>query len=390
MKSILWLFLSLLTCQSVLAENTRNAVWVGFDGEYGLKNSTSPQSIELGLQAAIHEINANGGVLQGRPVKLMTKDNRSVPARGVVNLLEFAKQTELVAVFGGRFSPVLLQQLSVAHQHNMLLLDVWAAANGIIDHGYQPSFTFRLSLKDDWAMPAMLKEAQSEGHQSVGLILPNTGWGRSNKSALERVAKDFPDIRVAGIQWYNWGSQSILDQYLELVEKDAEVIILVANDNEAGTLLNQIIENPQIKKLPFISHWGVTGGSMFDNSEHALKKLDFKVIQTFSFFKAKQKPLERFMQSLAAVSNIDNIEAIRSPVGAAHAYDMMHILAKAIDKAGSTDRQAIRTALESNILYDGLIRKYDPAFSPMQHEALTPEQILMVRYRDDGVLVPAE
>lgn len=41
-------------------------VLIGFDGEFGLKNSTSAQAIELGIRAGIHEINKNGGVLGGR------------------------------------------------------------------------------------------------------------------------------------------------------------------------------------------------------------------------------------------------------------------------------------------------------------------------------------
>lgn len=64
-------------------------VIIGFDGEYGVKNSTSAQAIERGLTLAIEEVNAAGGVLGGRPLRLMTLDNRSVPARGIENLKMF-------------------------------------------------------------------------------------------------------------------------------------------------------------------------------------------------------------------------------------------------------------------------------------------------------------
>ncbi|MBZ4110660.1 hypothetical protein JYI40_23695, partial [Escherichia fergusonii] len=85
---------------------------------------------------------------------------------------------------------------------------------------------------------------------------------------------------------------------------------------------------------------------------------------------------------------IQRIEDIESPVGVAHAYDMTHILAKAIQLAGSTDRSAVRDALEKVPLHDGLVRRYAPPFTATRHEALTPAELLMARYRDDGVIVP--
>jgi len=137
-------FSTVLCAQSLQA--AEGPVFVGFDGAYGVKNSTSAQAVELGLKAAIHEINAGGGVLGGRSIQLLTKDNRSVSARGIVNFEDFAAQEDLVAVFGGRFSPVLLQQLKTAHEKKTPLLDVWGAADGITDHSYAPSYSFRLSL----------------------------------------------------------------------------------------------------------------------------------------------------------------------------------------------------------------------------------------------------
>lgn len=148
-RLVLWLppilfiaSISILSLNAVFAAE-KEPVLVGFDGAYGLKSSTSAQAIELGIRAAIHEINEDGGVLDGRPLELITRDNRSVPSRGLANLKSFAAMKDLVAVFGGRFSPVFLQQVKSAHELKVPLLDVWAAAEGITDHQFFPSYTFR-------------------------------------------------------------------------------------------------------------------------------------------------------------------------------------------------------------------------------------------------------
>ena len=120
----------------------------------------------------------------------------------------------------------------------------------------------------------------------------------------------------------------------------------------------------------------------------ALKEVDFTVIQTFSFYQADKTVLSQFMKYLAQVSPIRHIDEIRAPVGVAHAYDMAHILARAINLARSTDRTKIRAALENVREYRGLIRLYKPPFTASRHEALGADELLMTRYRKDGVLVP--
>ncbi|SNT25394.1 amino acid/amide ABC transporter substrate-binding protein, HAAT family [Noviherbaspirillum humi] len=363
-------------------------VLVGIDGEFGLANSTSAQAVELGLRAAVAEINVGGGVLGGRPIEIVVRDHRSMPARGIRNIEEFASMPGLVAVFGGRFSPVVIEELPALKRTRVLFMAVWSSADIIVDNGMQPNYIFRLSLRDSLAMPAMLKSAAQRGFGEVGLLLTNTSWGRSNLAAAEKFFAGVNSPRLVGTRWYNWRDTSLIDKYEKLRAAGAKAIVLVANDDEAAVLVKEVAALPPEQRLPIISHWGVTGGEFVQQAGPALQQVDFSVIQTFSFFNADPKRVERFLQSASKVSNVRRIEDIQGPVGAAHAYDMMHILAKAIDLAGSTERDAVRKALERVPEHRGLIKHYRPPFAPGRHEALGVQELLMARYRADGVLVP--
>ena len=46
-------------------------VLIGIDAEFSVVGSTSAQAIRLGAQIAVDEINADGGVLGGRPLALV-------------------------------------------------------------------------------------------------------------------------------------------------------------------------------------------------------------------------------------------------------------------------------------------------------------------------------
>ena len=364
-------------------------VLLGIDGEFGLQNSTSAQAIELGARVAADQINAEGGVLDGRPLEIVIKDHRSIPARGIRNITEFIAMPDLVAVMGGRFSPVVIEEMPVLKQAKVPFLAVWSAADVIIDNGSVPNYAFRVSLRDSLAMPFMLDKARERGLERVGLLLTNTAWGRSNLSAVKAYAAVHKSPKVVATAWYNWQERSLIDKYYKLEEAGAQAILLVANDDEAAVLVREMAALPKARRLPVLSHWGVTGGKLHQFAAGALSEIDFSVVQTFSFFKARKQPLERFMAS-ARKFGIQRIEDIESPVGVAHAYDMTHLLAKAIRQAGRTDRAAIRDAFEALRSHDGLVKRYAPPFTASRHEALGAAELLMARFREDGVIVPAE
>ena len=70
-------------------------------------------------------------------------------------------------------------------------------------------------------------------------------------------------------------------------------------------------------------------------------------------------------------------------------YDALHLLARAVRDAGTTDGARVRDALERLGPYEGLIKDYDRPFAPERHDALGAEDYLMATWQD-GRLVLAE
>jgi len=373
---------------SLAAEGAGNSVIIGFDAEQGNLTSTSDDAIRMGILTAIHEINEAGGVLGGRPLELIVKDNRSVPARGIQNIAEFAEIPDLVAVMSGKFSPVVLDEVPILHQNKIIMLDPWAAADSIVENGHKPNYCFRLSLTDSWAIAAMLDSAERKGVRKLGILMPTTGWGRSCEHALKAYLLTRPQLSIPSTQWYMWGARSLRDQYEAIRHSGAEVVILVANEAEGSILVKEMAELPMEQRLPIISHWGVAGGDFVKMTGDVLGQLDFTVVQSYSFHdNRREQKLKQLYQTTGKLFNIHKAEYITSPVGLAHAYDLTHILALAINKAGTTERSALRDALEQVRNYDGLIKYYPRPFTPERHEALEPADIFMARFHHTGALL---
>ena len=185
-----------------------------------------------------------------------------------------------------------------------------------------------------------------------------------------------------------WGDKSLLDKYEAARNSGAEAILFVTNEAEGSILVKEVASLPPEKRLPLICHWGITGGNFTQLTGEALSQVDLSVVQTYSFFdNRRQDKLKQFYQTAGQLFKITRPEDIPSPVGTAHAYDLIHILALAINKAGTTDRSAIRDALEQVQDYDGLIKTYPRPFTAERHEALQPEDLFMSRFRKDGSIL---
>jgi branched-chain amino acid transport system substrate-binding protein len=220
-------------------------------------------------------------------------------------------------------------------------------------------------------------------------MLANTAWGRSNREAAELHLAKTPGVTVVGTEWHNIGDESLLKQYTRLLDQGAEAILLVISDKEGASLIRSISALDAKLRVPLISHWGLTGGALVEMAGgDKLERLDFSVIQTFSLFRADPKRVRRVMEVARQINGVARPEEILSPVGFGHAYDLTHVLARAIDLAGSTDRTKVRDALEQVRNHDGLLRRFPRPFTPEHHEALQQSDVFFARYRADGALIP--
>lgn len=383
------LTLSMAMLTPLVQAQAKPPVLVGLDGEFGHASSTSAEAIKQGMLIAMEEINQRGGVLGGRPLQLVERPNNAVPARSIANIREMAAMADLVAVYCGRFSPTVLESLPSIHEAGLPLLNPWAAADAIVDNGRKPNYVFRLSLKDSWAAPAMLDHLARKGVQKVGLLMLNTSWGRGTKAAAESHVARKPGLTLVDTQWINWDDRedSMRAKYQQLRARGAQAILLTANAEEATVLGKVMLSLPAAERVPVASHWGVTGGDLPKLVGPDFHQLDFAVVQTYSFIGQRNPVAARVVAAHGRLFGSKGERSILSPVGVAHAYDLTHLLAQAIDKAGSTDRMAIRNAMENLGSFQGLLRQYQRPFTPQRHEALESGNVFMARYASsDGAL----
>ena len=351
-------------------------------------SAQSGEAITRGLSLAIEEINASGGVLGGRKIELLQRDDESVPPKGVVAARELISKEKVVALFGGIDSPVALATVPIVNKEKVPYMAVWAAGTGITRNGGEPNFVFRVSAVDVLVDVKLLDYANKKfGSTKPGLLLVNNPWGASNEAGLLEAAKTNAVLHIVGVEKFENADVDMTAQLTRLKEKGADTVIIVGNAAPGAQLMKS--RERMGWTVPIVSHWGISGGRFPELAGPTAGDAHF--VQTYSFFGKQGTVGERVLAALKKkYPQIKGPEDIFSPVGTANAYDAMHLLAKAITQAGATDGDKIREALENlSGKYEGLIKTYDHPFSKTEHDALGPGDYIMVRY-DGEKIVPTQ
>ena len=361
----------------------KDDIVIGLDADLTLGSAPSGLAIKRGMGVAIDEINQKGGVL-GKQLCIMARDHGGISARGIANMNHFSKVENLAAVLGGLHSPVALAELKTIHDNKLIYLDPWAAATPIVDNGFSPNYVFRVSVRDEYAGDFLVNQALKK-YRKVALLLENTGWGRSNhKAMIAALAKR--DLTPAAVEWFNWGEKDHTIRLESIATAGAEVILLVANAPEGIDIIRCMAKQPT--RIPVISHWGITGGYFWEQVNRELNLVDLQFLQTFSFMNPQSEKTRNVSQRYFETYGEDSPGKIMAPVGTAHAYDLVHLLAIAIERAGSLDRARIREELEKIDSYHGLVKHYSPPFTRERHDALDQSDFIMARYNNQGCIVP--
>ena len=357
--------------------------------KFGLVAALSGQSarageaITRGLTVAVDEINAKGGILGGRKIVLLRRDDESNPSKGLIAARELIQREKVAALFGGLDTPVSLAIVPLANSEKVPFMGTWAAGTPITRNGAKPNFVFRVSAVDEIVDQAIV--SYSVKHYSAknpGMILVNNPWGESNEQGL-KAALAAANMKFAGVEKFEGNELDVVPQLSRLKSSGADVLYLVGNVGPSAQVVKSL--DKMAWKVPVVSHWGPAGGRFTELAGPSAANVHF--VQTYSFFgdlspKGKQV-LDMLMKKYPDYKSPGDITPA---VGVANAYDSAHLVALAITAGGSTEGDKVREGFYKIENYDGLIKKYSKPFTPQNHDAVTANDYVWTQFINDQII----
>src|SRR5436853_4472454 len=375
--------LFILAAAAALPAAAQEPVKIGLVTALSGQSARAGEALTRGLQVAIDEINAKGGVLKGRKLELLRRDDESIPAKGVIAARELYFKEKVAVLFGGLDSPVALAIVPIANENKLPFMDPWAAGTPITQNGAKDNYVFRVSAVDEIVDKAMLQYSQKTFNaKNCGMILVNNPWGESNEKGL-RAALAEKGAKAAGIEKFEANDVDVVPQLSRLKAAGADCLFLVGNVGPSSQVVKSLDRMGWMP--PIVSHWGPAGGRFTELAGPSAKNVHF--VQTYSFF-GRQSPVGEKVQKalMAKYPEIKGPGDVTPAVGVANAYDALMLTALAIDKAGSTNGTAIRDGYYKIDRYDGLTKTYRKPFTTDNHDAVNENDYVWTQFVDNQIL----
>jgi branched-chain amino acid transport system substrate-binding protein len=340
-------------------------------------------AVKYGAEVAIDEINEKGGVL-GKKLRLIQYDDAGAPPRGVDNVRRIALSDKCVAILGGYHSTVGLAQVDPVHEIGIPWIGTTGANTKIIENGKSPNFMFRVSMKDKWVAQYLADQAlKISKNGKVAVMFENTGWGNGAigdfKASMTQKGKD-----AVAAETFNWNDQDMSAQVIRIRDAGADTVVVFALDREGNQILRSM--DKAGFKPTIVSAWGLAGNL----GELAGPLADgVRVIQTYSWMGELTPQGKVVWEKIQKKFGLKDPSELKMGSATANSYDAVHIVAKAIEKAGSFDWKKVREALYT-VEHQGLVASYKPAFdasNPERQDAILPQNYQMTAW-SNGKLLP--
>lgn len=155
---------------------------------------------QKGIELALKEVNANGGVL-GKPLEFIYRDDQGDPAEAVKIAEELMTRDGAVMLTGSILSHVGLALSSFAAEKGYLYLAAEPLADSLVWGSGNPN-TFRLRAST-WIQAAMLaEEAAKTDAVKYATIAPNYAYGQDAVAAFKENLKRLkPEVEFVAEQW---------------------------------------------------------------------------------------------------------------------------------------------------------------------------------------------
>lgn len=368
---------------------TGEAIKIGVLSPFSGGSSPMGLSMRDGVRLAAEEINNGGGLLGGRKVQLVERDDEASPSTGSQRMQDLISNEKVVALLGPTNTGVFQASYRVPVEAKVpYLVNVSAGADvngGFKEFGDANNYLFGLRANDNVQADLVVTDAVDvKGFKKVAVICDSTNYGQSGRTAL------LAELKKRGVEPIYDGKFNIKDtdmtpQLQEARNAGAQALLVWGIGPELAALANSMEKLGY--KVPMLGGWTLGMSNFIDNAgpngNGALMPQTF--IQNGATSPRAKTFVEAYLKKFKPVND-------RIPVGvaAAQGYDSLKILAAAITQAGSTEGPKVKAALEDlRQPYEGVIATFQRPFTATDHDAIKKAQTMVGEVRD-GQVVPAK
>lgn len=293
--------------------------------------ATAGTNFKNGVELAVKEINASGGIL-GKKIQTTTADTQSNPgvAKG---LTQKAIDNDVFAIFGPVFSGSIM--VSMAESRRAEVPNFTGGEASSITQQGNP-YVFRTSFTQADAMPKVARYISEQAKlKNIAIIYVNNDFGKGGNDAIKK-ALAATGTKVAAEISTEPGQVDFSAAVLRAKQSNADGLFAYSNEEESARLLRELRKQGWNK--PVIGETTLTGQKVIELAGEAANGAIAHVGLTVD---APQPAIRafraKFEKEYKYVSDHNGMKG----------YSGIYVLKAAIEKVGKLDRKAVAAALHT-------------------------------------------
>jgi branched-chain amino acid transport system substrate-binding protein len=362
----------LIAVQSGHAQiSTADTIKIGLSGPFSGGSSPMGESMRNGVRLAVQEINGIGGV-RGRKIELVERDDQANNEIGAKIAKEFTRK-KLAAAIGIVNTGVGLVSID-AYQKAKIPLMVAVSTGTDLTKKYAPpaaaeNYIFRVAPTLDLEAKVLAADIKRRGLNSAAILADTTAYGDAGLKAFQDECK-LAGLPLVAEGRFDIGDQDMTVQVRRAKASGAQALVVWGIGPELAVIAKNRAELGW--KVPLLGSWTFSMRNFIDFAGPAG---DGALMPQTFIQDAGNVSKNSF---LLAYQRLFQASEIPSPMSAAQGYDGMHLLYLAILQANSTDGNKVKEALEDlKSRYQGAITSYSTPFSREDHDAVTPNMLVI-------------
>ncbi|MCR5089328.1 MAG: ABC transporter substrate-binding protein [Oscillospiraceae bacterium] len=329
-----------------VASADADTIKIGYIGDLSGATALWGNAGMYGAQEAIEEINAAGGVLDGKMLELVAMDGKGESADSVNAFRKLVTDDKIVAEIGTNFSSCNIPMASVADQLKVPIIGT-AASNELVtidETGKLHPYSFRMCFLDAYIGTVVGNyAAETLGFTKGALFTIN---GDTNSEAVGQFVKDAFLAKggtMVSEEQCQTGDKEFRAQLAKMKNAEPEVIFVIMNDYAMNAIFAKQARELGIECM-LMGHDGWDSAQLGPESDGALDGCRYVTRIGFALPEANE-----FADAIVAkYGGTKETECL-------FGRDGVYWIKDAIERAGSAEPEAIRDALEATDVFEGLI-----------------------------------
>ncbi|MDK3159919.1 ABC transporter substrate-binding protein [Kamptonema cortianum] len=303
--------------------------------------ATFGQSTDRGIRMAAEAINARGGVLGGRKIVVITEDNQGKPDEAVNAALKLINQNRVSALLGEVASSRSLAVAPIAQQARVPMLTPSSTNPKVTEVG---DFIFRSCFIDPFQGSAMASFAVNDlGLKKFAVFTDikndySTGLAKFFKDKVVELGGE-----IVADESYSEGDVDFRAQLTSIRSKNPDAIFIPGYYTEFGLIARQA--RALGITVPFLGGDGWDSDKTYEIGGDAING---------GYYSNHYSPEDQRPEVVAFIEEYRSRYGSTPDAMAVLGYDAMLMMADAIERAGSADRQSIRDALAATKDFKGV------------------------------------